>query len=166
MQSIVSHLGEGAKLKYTTAYYYLPSGQRIKNRPINKRINVEDWGVLPQVNVELKSDELGIPLSVMVKIFEPFILYQLMNSKMIDQKELAEELYAYNKMELSISSARTLLNGIYKEDEIENWFKRCMEDKPKFLEDKLFSERWLYMGIHMYQWYEKWFSQFRNNSDK
>ena len=44
--------------KYTTAYYYLPSGQRIKNRPTNKRINVEDWGVLPQVNVELKSDEL------------------------------------------------------------------------------------------------------------
>jgi carboxyl-terminal processing protease len=58
VQSIVSHLGEGAKLKYTTAYYYLPSGQRIKNRPTEKQINVEDWGVLPQVNVELRSDEL------------------------------------------------------------------------------------------------------------
>jgi carboxyl-terminal processing protease len=58
VQSIVSHLSEGAKLKYTTAYYYLPSGQRIKNRPTNKKINVEDWGVLPQVNVELRSNEL------------------------------------------------------------------------------------------------------------
>ena len=58
VQSIVSHLDEGAKLKYTTAYYYLPSGKRIKNRDINKNTNVEDWGVLPQVNVNLRSDEL------------------------------------------------------------------------------------------------------------
>jgi carboxyl-terminal processing protease len=58
VQSIVSHLGEGAKLKYTTAYYYLPSGKRIKNRDINKNTTDEDWGVLPQVNVNLRSDEL------------------------------------------------------------------------------------------------------------
>jgi carboxyl-terminal processing protease len=58
VQSIVSHLGQGAKLKYTTAYYYLPSGQKIKNRHLNKKTNGEDWGVLPQVNINLRSDEL------------------------------------------------------------------------------------------------------------
>ena len=58
VQSIVSHLGGGAKLKYTTAYYYLPSGQRIKNRDKSKKINDEDWGVLPDVNVKLRSDEM------------------------------------------------------------------------------------------------------------
>ena len=58
VQSIVSHLGGGAKLKYTTAYYYLPSGQKIKSRSTDKKINDEDWGVLPDVNVKLRSDEL------------------------------------------------------------------------------------------------------------
>ncbi|MHC4727453.1 MAG: S41 family peptidase [Planctomycetota bacterium] len=57
VQSIVSHLGGGAKLKYTTAYYYLPSGQQIKNRNTDKNITNEDWGVLPDVNVKLRSDE-------------------------------------------------------------------------------------------------------------
>ena len=58
VQSIVSHLGGGAKLKYTTAYYYLPSGQKIKNRTTHTKINDEDWGVLPDVNIKLRSDEL------------------------------------------------------------------------------------------------------------
>jgi carboxyl-terminal processing protease len=58
VQSIVSHLGEGAKLKYTTAYYYLPSGQMIKNRNFDKNTANQDWGVLPDVNVKLRSDEL------------------------------------------------------------------------------------------------------------
>ncbi|MBN1807133.1 MAG: S41 family peptidase [Sedimentisphaerales bacterium] len=57
VQSIVSHLGEGAKLKYTTAYYYLPSGEKIKNRCTNRKTTDEDWGVLPQVNLNLRSDE-------------------------------------------------------------------------------------------------------------
>jgi carboxyl-terminal processing protease len=58
VQSIVSHLGGGAKLKYTTAYYYLPSGQKIKNRHMDTRLSSEDWGVLPDVNVKLRSAEL------------------------------------------------------------------------------------------------------------
>ena len=58
VQSIVSHLGGGAKLKYTTAYYYLPSGKKIKNRNTDKKITSEDWGVLPDVNVKLRSNEL------------------------------------------------------------------------------------------------------------
>ncbi|MBW7992363.1 MAG: S41 family peptidase, partial [Planctomycetes bacterium] len=58
VQSIVSHIGGGAKLKYTTAYYYLPSGQKIKNRHIGTKLSSEDWGVLPDVNVKLRSAEL------------------------------------------------------------------------------------------------------------
>jgi carboxyl-terminal processing protease len=58
VQSIVSHLGGGAKLKYTTAYYYLPSGQRIKNRYTGRQVNDGDWGVLPDVSVKLRSDEM------------------------------------------------------------------------------------------------------------
>ncbi|MHC4533012.1 MAG: S41 family peptidase [Planctomycetota bacterium] len=58
VQSIVSHIGGGAKLKYTTAYYYLPSGQMIKNRHTDTKLSSEDWGVLPDVNVTLRSAEL------------------------------------------------------------------------------------------------------------
>ncbi|MBC8472356.1 MAG: S41 family peptidase [Planctomycetes bacterium] len=58
VQSIVNHIGEGAKLKYTTAYYYLPSGQKIKNRHTDTKLSSEDWGVLPDVNVKLRSAEL------------------------------------------------------------------------------------------------------------
>ena len=58
VQSIVGHLGGGATLKYTTAYYYLPSGQRIKSRDENRKPGSENWGVLPDVNVKLRRDEL------------------------------------------------------------------------------------------------------------
>ncbi|MDT8300586.1 MAG: S41 family peptidase [Sedimentisphaerales bacterium] len=58
VQSIVSHIGGGAKLKYTTAYYYLPSGQKIKNRDTDTKLSCGNWGVLPDVNVKVRSDEL------------------------------------------------------------------------------------------------------------
>jgi len=58
VQSIVSHIGGGAKLKYTTAYYYLPSGQKIKNRDADTKLSCGNWGVLPDVNVKVRSDEL------------------------------------------------------------------------------------------------------------
>ncbi len=58
VQSIVSHLGGGATLKYTTAYYYLPSGQRIKSRDEDREPGSENWGLLPDVKVKLRSDEL------------------------------------------------------------------------------------------------------------
>lgn len=58
VQSIVSHLGGSAELKYTAAYYYLPSGQRIKSRETGRKPGGENWGVLPDVNVELRSDEM------------------------------------------------------------------------------------------------------------
>lgn len=58
VQSIVGHLGGGATLKYTTAYYYLPSGQRIKSRDEGGKPGSENWGLLPDVKVKLRSDEL------------------------------------------------------------------------------------------------------------
>jgi len=58
VQSIVSHLGGGATLKYTIAHYYLPSGQRIKSRDEDIMPGSENWGLLPDVNVKLRSDEL------------------------------------------------------------------------------------------------------------
>jgi len=40
------------------AYYHLPSGQRVESRDEMEKLNRKDWGVAPNVEVELRSDEL------------------------------------------------------------------------------------------------------------
>ena len=57
VQSITSYPGSGARLKYTSAHYYLPSG-RVKSRGEVKKLNLTNWGVAPDVAVNLTSDEL------------------------------------------------------------------------------------------------------------
>ena len=58
VQGITGRLGGGAQLKYTMAYYYLPSGQRVESRDAMEKLDRKDWGVAPDVKVELRSDEL------------------------------------------------------------------------------------------------------------
>jgi len=58
VQSITQHPGGGAQLKYTMAYYYLPSGQRVESQDEMKKRNRKDWGVGPNVEVKLRSDEI------------------------------------------------------------------------------------------------------------
>jgi len=45
-------------LKYTTAYYHLPSGQRVESKDVTKKRGTNDWGIGPDVRVKLNSDEL------------------------------------------------------------------------------------------------------------
>ncbi|MGA1980658.1 MAG: S41 family peptidase [Sedimentisphaerales bacterium] len=58
VQGIISYPKGGAQLKYTMAYYYLPSGQRVKSRDAAKKEGKEDWGVGPDIEVKLRSDEM------------------------------------------------------------------------------------------------------------
>jgi carboxyl-terminal processing protease len=58
VQSITNYCGNGAQLKYTMAYYHLPSGQRVESRGLMERFGRTNWGILPNVNVKLQSDEL------------------------------------------------------------------------------------------------------------
>jgi len=58
VQGITPYLGGGAQLKYTMAYYHLPSGQRVESRVEMEKLDRKDWGVAPNVEVELRSDEL------------------------------------------------------------------------------------------------------------
>jgi DNA-directed RNA polymerase beta' subunit len=85
---------------------------------LGKRVDFSARAVITGAGYELKSDELGIPLRAIVKLFEPFILHELMNLSEDLKSKLAEEMYAYNQMELSISTLRNLLGGIYKGDEV------------------------------------------------
>ena len=58
VQGITSYPQGGAQLKYTMAYYHLPSGQRVKSREEVKKRGRKDWGVGPDIEVKLRSDEL------------------------------------------------------------------------------------------------------------
>jgi carboxyl-terminal processing protease len=58
VQGITGYPGGGAQLKYTMAHYHLPSDQRVESRDAMKKLGRKDWGVGPNVKVELKSNEL------------------------------------------------------------------------------------------------------------
>lgn len=58
VQGITFYPGGGAQLKYTMAYYHLPSGQRVKSRDEVEKEGRKDWGVGPDVEVNLTSEEL------------------------------------------------------------------------------------------------------------
>lgn len=64
VQGITHYPGGGAELKYTMAYYHLPSGQRVRSREAVEKEGSEDWGVGPDVEVELTSEEVKTMLDV------------------------------------------------------------------------------------------------------
>jgi len=58
VQGITGYPLGGAQLKYTMAHYHLPSDQRVESRDAMKKQGRKDWGVGPNVEVKLRSDEL------------------------------------------------------------------------------------------------------------
>lgn len=58
VQGITNYTGGGSQLKYTIAYYHLPSGQRVKSRNEKEKQDKKDWGVKPDIEVVLTTDEL------------------------------------------------------------------------------------------------------------
>lgn len=58
VQTIVPYSGEGSQLKYTMAYYHLPSDQRVKNRYVMKKKGRKDWGIAPDVEVKMTMEEI------------------------------------------------------------------------------------------------------------
>jgi carboxyl-terminal processing protease len=64
VQGITVYPGGGAQLRYTMAYYHLPSNQRVESKEAMKKLGRTDWGVGPHVEVKLRSDELKKLLEV------------------------------------------------------------------------------------------------------
>ena len=54
----ISPVKYGAQLKYTMAYYHLPSNQRVNSRESREKLGKKDWGVAPDVKIRLRRDEL------------------------------------------------------------------------------------------------------------
>jgi carboxyl-terminal processing protease len=64
VQGISSYPGGGAQMKYTMAHYHLPSGQRVKSREEEEKAGRKDWGVGPDVELKLTSNETRDMLDV------------------------------------------------------------------------------------------------------
>jgi carboxyl-terminal processing protease len=58
VQGVTPYPGGGAQLKYTMAHYHLPSGQRVESRETMEKRDRQDWGVAPNIEIELRTDEL------------------------------------------------------------------------------------------------------------
>ena len=57
VQVVTGYTGDGSQMKYTVAYYHLPSDQRVKNRYQIEKLGRKDWGIAPDVEVNLLSNE-------------------------------------------------------------------------------------------------------------
>jgi carboxyl-terminal processing protease len=58
VQVVTPYTGGNSQLKYTIAYYHLPSDQQVKNRYQMEKLGRTDWGIAPDVEVEMYNHEL------------------------------------------------------------------------------------------------------------
>ncbi|NLK40549.1 MAG: S41 family peptidase [Planctomycetes bacterium] len=64
VQVVTPVTGGGSQLKYTVAYYHLPSDQRVKNRYEMERLGRDDWGIAPDIEVKMYNYELRTMLDL------------------------------------------------------------------------------------------------------
>jgi carboxyl-terminal processing protease len=58
VQVVSPYTGGNSQLKYTVAYYHLPSDQRVKNHYQMEKLGRKDWGLTPDVEVKMSMSEL------------------------------------------------------------------------------------------------------------
>ena len=58
VQVVTPFTGGGSQLKYTIAYYHLPSNQPVESRYQLQREDRKDWGIAPDVEVKMRSNEV------------------------------------------------------------------------------------------------------------
>jgi hypothetical protein len=58
VQIVSPFTGDGSQIKYTIAYYHLPSDQQVKNRYQMEKLGRDDWGITPDVDVKMLGNEM------------------------------------------------------------------------------------------------------------
>jgi len=113
VQVVVPYTGDGSQLKYTMAYYYLPSEQPVKNRYVMEKLGRKDWGVAPDVEVELKLNELRSMIDVQ-RANDVLAKATHDPSKPVKRYTLAETLKSDPQLEIGILAlkARMIQAGI------------------------------------------------------
>lgn len=100
----------------------------IRGNILGKRVDFTTRAVITGNAIDLKPDEIGVPFSLLVKIFEPFIMYEILNSKETNRDDLLEAMKEHDIQDLSAPNIRALLLGVYKGDEIPETLQNMLID--------------------------------------
>ena len=109
VQTIIAYPGGGAQLKYTIAYYHLPSGQRVNDRHSMEKLGRKDWGVMPDVKIELISDEIKKTLDIERDNDVLAAANHNQSKQKLTRHNLAETLEADSQLAAAILVAKTKL---------------------------------------------------------
>jgi len=89
----------------------------IRSQLLGKRTDFSGRAVVTP-GPQLKVNEIGMPLRLAVKLFEPFILHRIFNYNKPALEKLGKEIKSFIKLELSIDSIRAVFKAIHSGDKI------------------------------------------------
>ena len=105
---------------------------------LGKRVDFSGRAVIVGGSYKIKPDEIGIPYKMLVKLFEPYILYDLYNSGNVDRKILSNHMLQYNNSTLSILTLRGLLSDIQKGHVLSKEFDELIKESVnRSIKDKV-----------------------------
>ena len=90
----------------------------IRNQMLGKRVDFSGRGVIT-CGPSLKSNEIGVPLRMAVSLYEPFLIYQLLNSGRYKEKDL-EPITEFTGQEVTIDTIKKVIYAIRTNDKIPN----------------------------------------------
>lgn len=89
----------------------------IRSQMLGKRSDFTGRSVITP-GPDLKINEIGIPMRLAIPLFEPFIIYRIFNTKMLDRVELEKEVKAFTGFDLSIDTMKVVFKAIKSGDDI------------------------------------------------
>lgn len=89
----------------------------IRSSIMGKRIDFSGRAVITP-GPDLKIDEVGIPLRMAVKLFEPFIIHHLLYTNRFDKEELNKEIKDFLGVELSVGTFQRVIKAIKEGDDV------------------------------------------------
>jgi len=89
----------------------------IRSQMLGKRSDFTGRAVITP-GPTLKVNEVGLPFKLAIPLFEPFIIYRIFNTNMLDKEKLGKEVKAFTGLELSIDSMKTIFKAIKAGDDI------------------------------------------------
>ena len=91
----------------------------IRSQMLGKRTDFSGRAVITP-GPDLKVNEIGLPLKMAIRLFEPFIIHRLFHSGRVDPVKLGDEVKKFTGVELSIDSMKIVFKAIANGDNIPN----------------------------------------------
>ena len=89
----------------------------VRSAIMGKRVDFSGRAVITP-GPDLEVDDIGVPLRMAVKLFEPFVMHHLLYTNRFDKEELNREVKDYLGVELSVGTIQRIIKGIKEGDKI------------------------------------------------